>query len=194
LNTKALVVLAHPGERSLSRHFAEVALEELAKAGHDVKLLDLCKSAFDPVMGGVERTNYYSDRPDHPKETEQLAGAEFMVLAFPTWWFGMPAILKGWIDRVFAPAIAFDHADKFGRIKPRLTKLRHVVIVTTLGSPWWVDWLVMFRPVRRTLKRAVFGLCAPKATFQMISFYAAENADARRVEDFSERLRDLCRL
>jgi NAD(P)H dehydrogenase (quinone) len=194
LSPTALIVLAHPGERSLSHHLVQIAFDELAKSNHEVDLLDLYKIGFDPVMGGSERANYYSERPDHLPQSEQLANAAVLVLVFPTWWFGMPAILKGWTDRVFAPGIAFDHADDFGPIKPRLTSLRQVIVATTLGSPWWVDWLLMFRPVRRILKRAIFGLCAPQARFRMISFYAAENADARRIENFSERLRALCKL
>lgn len=194
MSKRALIVLAHPGQRSLSRHFAEIACEELAKSGFDLDFLDLCKTDFDPVMSAVERSNYYSESPERLEDCGRLASAEVLVMVFPTWWFGMPAILKGWIDRVFAPTIAFDHADDFGPIKPRLTSLRHVIIVTTLGSPWWVDWFVMFRPVRRILKRAVFALCAPNARFQMLSLYAAENKDQDRVHRFSERTRKACRL
>ena len=100
----------------------------------------------------------------------------------------MPAILKGWIDRVFAPGIAFDHASDFGPIKPRLTNLKKVVVITTLGSPAWIDWLVMRRPVRRILKTAVFGLCAPQAKFSMLSLYKAENPPDQRIEHFRKVL------
>jgi NAD(P)H dehydrogenase (quinone) len=117
-----------------------------------------------------------------------LASAKTLVLVFPTWWFAMPAMLKGWIDRVFAPQIAFDHADDFGPIKPRLTGLDTVLVVTTLGSPWWVDWFVMRRPVRRVLKTAVFGLCATQAAFKMMSFYSAEKPSAGRIEKFRAQL------
>jgi NAD(P)H dehydrogenase (quinone) len=194
LSGKALVVLAHPAERSLSRHFAEAAFEGLAKAGYDVQLLDLCSSGFDPVMGDLERARYYSQSPNRPKDAELLANASALVLVFPTWWFGMPAILTGWIDRIFAPGVAFDHADDFGPIKPRLDNLRNVIVVTTLGSPWWVDWLVMYRPVRRVLKRAVFGLCAPRAQFRMLSLYAAETVTTERLRRFTGQVHLSCRL
>jgi NAD(P)H dehydrogenase (quinone) len=193
LSPKALIVFAHPGERSLSHHFVQTANEELVRSNYEVDLLDLYKIGFNPVMSGSERASYYSERPDHLPHSKQLASAVVLVLVFPTWWFGMPAILKGWFDRVFAPGIAFDHADDFGPIKSRLTNLREIIVVTTLGSPWWVDCLLMFRPVRRILKRAVFSLCAPQARFRMLSFYSAEKADARRVGKFAERLRAHCR-
>lgn len=97
-------------------------------------------------------------------------------------------MLKGWIDRVFAPGIAFDHSENFGPIKPRLNKLRRIVVITTLGSPWWVDRIVMRRPVRRILKTAIFGVCAPKARFSYLPFYAAENPENTRVESFCRRI------
>jgi NAD(P)H dehydrogenase (quinone) len=194
LSRKALIVLAHPSEQSLSRHFAQAAFDELKEAGYEVDLLDLCKIGFDPVLSRSERARYYSDTPDQPAHVAELSNANVLLFIFPTWWFGMPAVLKGWVDRVFAPGIAFDHAEDFGPINPRLTALQHVIVITTLGSPWWVDWLVMFRPVRRTLKRAVFGLCAPNARFQMLAFYRAEIATEKRVQRFCERVRRACKL
>jgi NAD(P)H dehydrogenase (quinone) len=184
---KALIVLAHPAERSLSRLFAQTACEALSGTGHEANLLDLYSEGFDPVLSRQERAAYYAKSADTAAiadHADRLAGAETLVLVFPTWWFGMPAILKGWLDRVFAPGVAFDHASDFGPIKPRLTKLKKVVVITTLGSPAWIDWLVMRRPVRRILRTAVFGLCAPQAKFVMLSIYAAENPTPKRIESF----------
>jgi NAD(P)H dehydrogenase (quinone) len=192
LTGKALIVLAHPGERSLSRLFAMDAYEALAEAGQDAEVLDLTARNFAPALSQSERARYYSQEPEIPLEAGALADTEILVMVFPTWWFGPPAVLKGWIDRVFAPTIAFDHASGFGPIKPRLVKLRHVIVVTTLGSPWWVDRLVMFRPVKRILKRAVFRLCAPQACFRMLSLYAAEKPSKRRISAFSTRIRRVC--
>lgn len=184
---KALVVLAHPADHSLSRLFAQTAFEALSALGHEATLLDLYSEGFDPVLTGAERAAYYAVSADTAGITNHaamLADAKTLVLVFPTWWFGLPAILKGWIDRVFAPGVAFDHASDFGPIKPRLTRLRKVVVITTLGSPAWIDWLVMRRPVRRILKTAVFGLCAPQASFSMLSLYKAEDPPDQRIEHF----------
>lgn len=112
-----------------------------------------------------------------------------MVLVFPTWWFGFPAILKGWFDRVWAPGVAYDHASDLGPIRSRLGGLRRVLAVTTLGSPWWVDRLVMRRPVRTILKRAIIGACAPKCGFEMLSLYEAEKASQAKVGRFMDRVR-----
>lgn len=191
-----LVVLSHPLPQSLNRHFADLAVAELAAAGHSVTLLDLYDTGFDPRLTPAERRSYYGERFEASSlegHETALRQAEVIVLVFPTWWFGLPAMLKGWIDRLFAPGIAFDHGSDFGPIRPLLHRLRHVVAITTLGSPWWVDWLVMRRPVRRILKWGVVGACAPRAGFAMLSFYAAEKPQRKRVERFGERIRQQLR-
>lgn len=188
---RCLVIHAHPLDKSLTRHFLDVANATLAGAGHSVELLDLYPSDFDPRLTVHERASYYTqayDRTGIEAEAKQLERAETLVLIFPTWWFGLPAILKGWFDRVFAPGIAFDHSANFGPIKPRLGNLRQVVVITTLGSPWWVDWFVMRRPVRRILKTAIIGSCAPSARFHYLPFYAAESPDGHRLARFSQRI------
>lgn len=187
-----LVVLSHPLPESLNRHFADTAIAALTGVGHKVELLDLYRTAFDPRLTSAERGSYYGERFDAAAleaHAQALREAEVLVLVFPTWWFGLPAMLKGWVDRVFAPGIAFDHANDFGPIKPLLDKLRHVVAITTLGSPWWIDRLIMHRPVRRILKWGVFKACAPKARFAMLSFYAAEKPQPERVMRFADEIR-----
>ena len=187
-----LVVLSHPLPESLNRHFADIVIDELTRAGHKVTLLDLYASGFDPRLSTAERGSYYGERFEAGalmSHAAALREAEVLVLVFPTWWFGLPAMLKGWVDRVFSPGIAFDHAKDLGTIRPLLYKLRHVVAITTLGSPWWVDRLVMRRPVRRILKWGLFKACAPKARFAMLSFYAAEESPVARVERFAGTIR-----
>lgn len=155
-------------------------------------MLDLYAEGFDPRLKTSERQNYYADsgspEADIAPHIEKLRHAQRLMLVFPTWWFGPPAILKGWIDRVFAPGVAFAHSQNFGPIKPRLTQLERVVVVTTLGSPWWVDWLVMRRPVRRVLKTGVVGACAPQARFTYLALYSAERTNEQRIAAFERRI------
>jgi len=118
-----------------------------------------------------------------------LLSAEALVLVFPTWWFGFPAILKGWFDRVWAPGIAYDHASDLGPIKPRLRCLRRALAVTSLGAPWWVDRLVMWQPIKRILSTALIGTCAPDCRFEMLSLYKAEKLASAEVGAFCARIR-----
>lgn len=189
----ALVVFAHPLRGSLCGRLADVAAEALTAAGHDVELIDLYDRDFDPRLTPAERSAYYADRPEAtevPGHAAALARAEALVFVFPTWWFGPPAMLKGWIDRVFAPGVAFSHAKNLGPIVPRLDGLRHAAVVTTLGSSWWVDRFVLRRPVRRVFETALIGGCAPKARFSYLPLYSAERPEAGRVAAFERRVKD----
>lgn len=109
------------------------------------------------------------------------------MLIFPTWWFGFSAILKGWFDRVWAPGYAYNHASDLGAITPCLDNLKEVNVITTLGSPWWVDRFIFWQPVKRVLKVALLGACAKGVKFKMLSFYKIENASAERVERFIKK-------
>ncbi len=115
--------------------------------------------------------------------------AEAIVLVFPTWWFGFPAILKGWFDRVWAPGVAYDHASDLGPIKPRLGKPRRMLAITTLGSPWWVDLFVLWQPIKRVLRIALLGACARDCRFEMLSLYKAESLAGAKVERFRSKIR-----
>lgn len=186
-----LLVVAHPLTDSLCRHLAGLAGRELAAAGHSVTVLDLYAMDFDPRLTQAERLSYYAVAHDDSAVLEHAAAlrsAEMLVLVFPTWWFGMPAILKGWIDRVFAPGVAFAHGDDFGPIRPLLGNLRRLAAITTLGSPWWADWLVLWRPLPRILRRAVAGACAPRARVDFFSLYSAEKLSADRLRRFEKRM------
>ena len=186
---RALVVLAHPLSDSLCAHLAHEAIDALRARGATVDVLDLYAEQFQPALTASERRLHYATPEpgaDIVALQQRLAAAEVLVLVFPTWWFSMPAILKGWFDRVWAPKFAFEHATP---IKPLLTGLKSCLVVTTLGSPWWIDRLVMRQPVKRVLKTGLVFACAPHARFNMLSFHAAETADAGQVEGFLGRMR-----
>jgi NAD(P)H dehydrogenase (quinone) len=187
----ALIVFAHPLRDSLGRRFADAAAAALS-AAHEVELLDLYDRNFDPRMPSTERATYYAENHDTSAVADHAAAllrADVLVFVFPTWWFGPPAILKGWIDRVFAPGIAFEHGKDFGPIVPGLERLRHAAVITTLGTPWWVDRIGMRRPVRRIFRTAVVGGCAPAASFSYLPFYSAERPEPQRIEAFERRIR-----
>jgi putative NADPH-quinone reductase len=173
---KCLVVVAHPLADSLCANTAVKVIAALSEAGHEVRVEQLYDAGFAPALTADERRSYYEQSFDGHAvrtETDRLLAAEGLVLVFPTWWFGMPAMLKGWFDRVWSPGVAYDHADDLGPIRPRLDKLRRAMAITSLGAPWWVDKLVMRQPVKRQLKTALLGTCAPACRFEMVSLYQA---------------------
>ncbi|MEZ8824003.1 NAD(P)H-dependent oxidoreductase [Vibrio amylolyticus] len=189
---KCLVVLAHPLEHSLCSHFAEQTIEHLKTQGHEVTVKNLYEEQFNPVLSASERSSYYQPTFDSSQlhdDIQQLKDAESLVLVFPTWWFGFPAILKGWFDRVWAPTHAYNHASDLGAITPCLDNLKEVKVVTTLGSPWWVDFFVLRKPVKKVLKIALLGACAKKCRFKMLSFYKSEDANSNKIERFIDKIK-----
>lgn len=186
---KCLLVISHPCADSLNAMLAEVAAVALRGAGHEVRIRNLYEQGFQPALSAGELKSFRIQpaQPDAAAEAEELLAAEVLVIVFPTWWFGMPAMLKGWFDRVWAPGIAYDPAET-GALLPRLHGLRRTIAVTTLGAPWWVDWLVMRRPVRKNLKRAILGVCAPNAKLEFLSFYGCGKPMDARIASMKERV------
>jgi len=188
---RCLIVLAHPLGESLCARLAGVAEAEARALGWQVTVRDLYAAGFDPRLSAGERASYYDGFQGGAVTAEQaeLVAAEVLIVVFPTWWFGFPAILKGWFDRVWAPGTAFDHAPDLGAMRPRLQGLRAVLAVTTLGSPGWVDWLVLRRPLRRVLRWAIVAPCAPRAKVGWRALYRAETVPPARLERFEAKLR-----
>ncbi len=190
---KCLVVIAHPVENSFCLQVSRQIVDELNSADHSVIIEDLYQEKFDPVLSKHERNSYHADayRGDLvKKQAHNLVEAEILILIFPTWWFGFPAVLKGWFDRVWSPGVAFDHGENFGPIKPRLFNLQRVLVVTSLGAPWWMDWIVMGRPVRRMIKTALLRACAPRAKLDFLSMYNSETLNKKRFAVFSQKVKN----
>ncbi len=159
-NKRVLVVSCHPLQKSLCHHVTRHILQRLASAGHEAEHLDLYKNEFSARLTEQERRSYYDGPYDDCAVSEEISSllhADTLILVFPTWWFSFPAVLKGWFDRVWAPGIAYDHADDLGPIRPRLENMQQVLAVTTLGAPWFVDALLLRSPVKRVLKWAIIG-------------------------------------
>lgn len=189
---KCLIVIAHPLEDSLCAHLAAKTVAHLKTMGHEIIVKDLYAEAFEPCLTAAERQSYYAGEFDAGAlgaDIEQLQAAEMLVLVFPTWWYGFPAILKGWFDRVWAPGYAYKHAADNIAIVPNLTNLKHLNVVTTLGSPWWVDWLVMWRPINRILRHAIVGTCTKNCKLKTLSLYSSEALDDAKVARFVDKIK-----
>ena len=128
---RALVVIAHPVEDSFCQATAARVVTGLRTGGHGVDVIDLYEDDFRAAMSLEERIAYHTDAPivdaqvaDH---VTRLRRAEIVVFVYPTWWAGMPAILKGWFDRVLVPGVGFEFDERTGKVKPALTQVRHLV-------------------------------------------------------------------
>jgi NAD(P)H dehydrogenase (quinone) len=159
---RVLVVYSHPCEESFVAAVKERIVATLGGGGHEIRVLDLYAMGFDPVLSAQERRDYHT-----PVENERavadhldaLRWAEALIFVHPTWWYGPPAILKGWLDRVWVPFATFEMPKPGKPIGRVLTNIRVIALITTLGSPrWW--WWFIGMPGRRMLLTGLSVLCA----------------------------------
>ncbi|MGE0255445.1 MAG: NAD(P)H-dependent oxidoreductase [Alphaproteobacteria bacterium] len=184
---RVLLVHAHPLSGSLSAALRTAAERGLAAAGHTVDALDLYAEDFEARLSADERARYHDTATNvGPVATHvaRLRAAEALVIIYPTWWNGLPAILKGWFDRVWLPGVAFDlPKDGRGRIVPLLGNIRRVAVVTTYGSPRLHTFL-MGDSGRRTIGRVLLRLCHPSARLDWHGLYDMNRATPERCGAF----------
>lgn len=189
---RALVVVAHPCPDSLIHAAAAAAVRGLEQGGHQVKLIDLYAEGFRPAMSTEERLAYHSDAPlldpVAAAHAELVCWADTIVVAYPTWWSGMPAILKGWFERVFVTGVAFGFDDS-GKICPTLTELRHIVGISTYGSPKLYVNLVNDNG-RRIVMRALRMSCGARlgVARRWFGLYAVDTSTEAQRRAFLERI------
>ena len=111
---------------------------------------------------------------------ERLRAAQALLFMFPTWNYGLPAIVKGYFDRVWRPGVSFEL--KNGRPHPILRHITHLAVVTTYGSPWAYNKLFMFEPNKRVFMRGFGGLLAPRLQKLWLAQYSEDRItdDERR--------------
>ena len=169
---KILVLYAHPVETSFNAGLHRLVVERLTVGGHEVDDCDLYAEDFDPRLTRAERLAYHDARgPDDAADpyVARLLHAEALVLCFPVWNYGYPAILKGFFDRVFLPGVSFRLVD--GRVQPSLHNIRKVVAVTSYGGSRFRAML-MGDPPRRIVKRMLRATVRPGAPVRYLAHYA----------------------
>jgi len=154
-------------------------LARLAAAGAEVRLSDLYARGFQPVLTGPEWSGYLdcpANRAPVAREVEDLRWCDTLVFVYPTWWYGLPAMLKGWLDRVLLPEVAFLMPDGANRtIRPGLQQVTRLGVFTTCGASWWLTAFVG-APGRRTLLRGVGLLCAPGRRVAFAAHYLMDSS------------------
>ena len=175
---RVLVVHSHPVAESYNRALADQVVFSLGKAGHEVRFLDLYAEGFDPVMSREDRLNYHERGLNEAKVAGHLAHikwCEALVLVYPTWWYGLPAMLKGWLERVWVPHATFSMPEGNQPIRPLMQHIRRLAIVTTYGSPWW--WIqVVGDPGVRTVMRGIRALCAKRCHRLKLAHYRMDDS------------------
>src|SRR5580704_13153874 len=188
---RVLVLFAHPLADSFAAALHRAVVGALAEAGHEVDDCDLYATGFDPVMTPPERRAHNTPHPDLSaveSHVERLRAADAVVLCFPVWWYGMPAILKGYFDRVWVNGVAF-HLRASGKIEPGLHRIKKLGVVTTYGAPWWLIKLVLRDPVRAVIHTGIRGLCTRQVKTRFFALYNIEAKSSADTARFLEKVR-----
>ena len=174
----ALVVYCHPVEGSFCSAMRDAAVRGLTASGHTVNVVDLAARQFNPVMSTAEWKSYSEGNGEVPvgleRDVELIKTAEIIVFVYPTWGGGLPAQLKGWLERVMLPGTAFVFNDK-NKVRPGLGNIKRIHIASTFGSPWLYVRLVNDNG-RRILARAFRLNTSLRTKVSSSSLYAMDTA------------------
>lgn len=186
---RVLVIFSHPVETSFQASMHQTVVQELRAAGHEVDDCDLYAEGFNPVMSREERIGYHevpSNQIPVKRYIERLQWAEAVVFCFPTWCFGLPAMLKGFFDRVLMPGVAFDISDP-ANVKPSLTHIKHISAVVTYGRPRWTA-LLMGDPPRKSITRYFRLLTGGRARTHYMAHYHMNMATPETLSRFRQKV------
>lgn len=186
---RVLVIYCHPVETSFHAALHQEVLRNLRAGGHEVDDCDLYAEGFNPVLGREERLGYHDvprNREALQSYVDRLMWAEALVFCFPTWCFGLPAMLKGFFDRLFMPGVAFDISDP-ANVKPMLTHIKSIAGVVTYGRPRWMAWY-MGDPPRKIITRYMRRLTGQRARVQYHAYYHMNVATEPRLKQFMARV------
>lgn len=187
---RVLLIYCHPQHSSFCAALRDAATNALEGAGHTVAIRDLYAEAFNPVLSREERKRYY-DQGSNIKGVEShvasLQSAEALLLVYPTWWFGMPSMLKGWLERVWLPGVAFQLGGS-KVLQPLLTNIRRIGVVTTYGSPRWLLWVVGW-PDWRLVKKGLRPLCAPDCRVEWLALTRMDTCTDKDRQGFLAKVR-----
>jgi putative NADPH-quinone reductase len=184
-----LVVYCHPVETSFHAALHKEVVANLLAAGHTVDDCDLYAEGFNPVLSREERLGYHevpSNQLPLAAHVDRLRQAEAIVFCFPTWCFGLPAMLKGYFDRLFMPGVAFDLSDP-ANVKPMLTHIKRISAVVTYGRPRWMAWY-MGDPPRKMITRYMLRLTGNAARVDFHAYYHMNVATEPRLKRFLVRV------
>lgn len=186
-----LIVYAHPSPGSFNAAMLQVALRILRQAGHSILLSDLYAMKFNPVLGLKELQGDYSEIQP---EIDKVRQAELLLFQFPNWWYGMPAIMKGWVDRVFAFGFAYDDHHSF---ESGLLRGKKAMLSMTVGARPDYYLEAPQRDLMRVLEPIHYGYfayCGMEVLPPFIAYAPGEMRESERqatLEAFGEQLQKL---
>jgi NAD(P)H dehydrogenase (quinone) len=162
------IILAHPNPKSFNHAIAGTAVARLQKNGHAVLFHDLYAEGFDPLLPFPEISTEAQLPPDIGKHCEEIRSADGIIIVHPNWWGQPPAILKGWVDRVMRPGVAYRFLDddQGEGIPVGLLKARAAIVFNTANTPPKREQEVFGDPLQLLWKNCIFDLCGIQRFFR----------------------------
>lgn len=192
---QALLVIAHPRTDSFTHAAADAAEVGLTAGGHRVDRIDLCAEGFRAAMSHEERVAYHTADPILDEQVadyaERLKRSQILVFVYPTWWSGLPAVLKGWLERIMVPGVAFGFNDE-GKVVPQLGHVRRIVGISTWGSPRPYALLINDNG-RRVLARALRMSCGFRVRTRWLAMYGLDGSTRADREAFLAKVTERTR-
>ncbi len=186
---RVLILYANPIETSFGAAVHRQVLETLRRRNHSVDDCDLYSEEFDPVLSRDERAAYHdpnNNRAHIETYAHRLLSAEALILIYPVWNEGFPAILKGFFDRVFIPGVSFK-MDPAGAMSPSLENLTRIAAVCTYGADR-ISTFILGDPPRRVVKRLVRSMPGRPVKCQYLAQYDMNCTTAERRAAFVARV------
>lgn len=158
---KISVILAHPDPASFNHAIANTAVNTLIQNNHEVCFHDLYEEQFDPLLPAGEIPKVAVLPDEIATHCREIAAADGIIIVHPNWWGQPPAILKGWVDRVIRPGVAYEfiEGDKGEGVPNGLLKARCAMVFNTSNTEMQRELTVFGDPLETLWKNCVFGLC-----------------------------------
>jgi NAD(P)H dehydrogenase (quinone) len=186
------VILAHPTGQSFNHAVAQAAIVELKQNGHQVSFHDLYAEEFDPILPTGEIPKEASVPQEVEMHCQEISSADGIIIVHPNWWGQPPAILKGWVDRVIRPGIAYQFADgdQGEGVPLGLLKAKVACVFNTSNTTPEREARVFGDPLETLWKNCVFGLCGVK-TFYRETFSVVVTSTIEQRQEWLAKVRDV---
>lgn len=174
---RALLIYCHPSPTSFTAAVRETVQKRFGRAGVECREIDLYGEGFQPILSREEWDNYLNTPDNEEPVARHIAAvrwADTLIFVYPTWWYGLPAMLKGWLDRVLVPGVAFE-LQEGSDIRPAMRHITGLHVFTTCGASPWLTYLIG-NIGRRTLLRGIRPLCHPRVRTSFLAHFLMDSS------------------
>lgn len=191
------VILAHPAPGSFNHGIADTVVETLGKADAQVKFHDLYQEHFDPLLSADEAERDVTLPSLVETHCQEIGDADLIVIIHPNWWGQPPAILKGWIDRVIRPGVAYEflEGDSGEGVPAGLLRAKRALVFNTSNTEIHREHEVFGDPLETIWKNCIFGLCGVEQVYRKMFTIVITSSEKQRqgwLREVSEMVEEAC--